>query len=543
MTPVAVDDEVEIDVPDADEVEPDKDENEWESLVLVEDKPTVDERMVRQDAVKFTRFEASDNGLPLMVNLESSHEGSVLAGNVTMIERRDNEIYAQGVFAPTEAGAMLKALMDEGMPLAPSVDLADTRSILTLDEEGKGSELFTTGDLIGVTILPMQAQTGTWIRSLKSEADEMVAAATLPEVLPAEWFQDPELEQLTPMQITADGRVFGHFFGWDSCHIGRSDVCMRPERDVTFAAFHHGKVGTDQGDVAVGQITLTGGHAEFDIAPAAALAHYDDTRSAVADVHIGHDDFGGWFAGALRPGLDDERLRVLKASGVSGDWRRIQSKLEPIAILSVNSPGLPLMTEALVASADGERRVLALVGAGSVEVLLAGATGSTDYPLQSRETRWDGNSAELRIRSWASSDGSGDLDTIDFGKYQKGFFWFDSSDPSHITSYKLPYADLVDGGLRAVPKGIFAVAASLQGARGGLDIPEADKTTIKGHVEKYYKKIAAAEKDPTIIAPWLRGKPESDAMVASLEARIAMLEESMLPIQLEALERLVAVSP
>ncbi|MGI8425589.1 MAG: hypothetical protein ACR2M4_03130 [Actinomycetota bacterium] len=534
MTPEEeiIEDELETDEPK---------KNEWESLVLVEDKPTVDERMVRQDAVKFTRFEASDNGLPLMVHLESSHEGSVLAGRITSVERRDNDIYAQGVFAPTEGGQMLKALMDEGMPLAPSVDLADTRSILTVNETGTGSELITTGDLIGVTVLPMQAQTGTWIRSL-NQTDEMVAAATLPEVLPAEWFDDPQLEQLTPMQITADGRVYGHFFGWDACHIGRNDVCMKPERDVTFGAFHHGKVSTDQGDIAVGQITLVGGHAEFDISPAAALAHYDDTRSAVADVHIGHDDFGGWFAGALRPGVGDEKLRVLKASGVSGDWRRIQSKLEPIAILSVNSPGLPLMAEALVASSGDGRHVLALVGAGSVSGLLtflAGATGATDYPLISRETRWDGNSAELRIRSWASSDGTGDLDTIDFDKYKQGFFWFDSSDPNHITSYKLPYADLIDGKLHAVPKGIFAVAASLQGARGGLDIPEADKTTIKGHVEKYYKKISAAENDPSIIAPWLRGKTESDEMVASLEARVEILEGAMLPIQLEAIERLL----
>ena len=33
-------------------------------------------------------------------------------------------------------------------------------------------------------------------------------------------FRDPKLDQLTPIQVTKDGRVFGHLAGWNTKHIG-----------------------------------------------------------------------------------------------------------------------------------------------------------------------------------------------------------------------------------------------------------------------------------------------------------------------------------
>jgi hypothetical protein len=40
-----------------------------------------------------------------------------------------------------------------------------------------------------------------------------------------EWFADPQFSELTPLTVTDDGRVFGHFAQWDTCHIGIPDVC------------------------------------------------------------------------------------------------------------------------------------------------------------------------------------------------------------------------------------------------------------------------------------------------------------------------------
>ena len=56
-------------------------------------------------------------------------------------------------------------------------------------------------------------------------------------------------------------------------------------------------------------------------------------------------------------------------------------------------------------------------------------------------------------------------------------------------SYKLPIADVIDGRLRAVPKAVFAAAGAMRGARGGVDIPDADRKGVIRHLEKYYAKM------------------------------------------------------
>jgi len=118
-----------------------------------------------------------------------------------------------------------------------------------------------------------------------------------------------------------------------------------------------------------------------------------------------------------------------------------------------------------------------------------------DLPLADEGHAWDANAAVIRVRKWASSDGSGAKETMDWGKYQKAFCWYDAEDKENFGAYKLPIGDIVDDKLYAIPRGIFAVAAVLQGSRGGVDIPEADQERIRANIEKYYHKM-----DRT--APW-----------------------------------------
>ncbi len=112
-----------------------------------------------------------------------------------------------------------------------------------------------------------------------------------------------------------------------------------------------------------------------------------------------------------------------------------------------------------------------------------------DLPLADMDTEWDAAKARKNVAKWASSDGSGDKDKIDWAKYRKAFLWYDAENQENFGSYKLPIADVFDGKLKAVPKAIFAAAAAIQGARGGVDIPDADKEKIKKILEKYYKKM------------------------------------------------------
>ena len=195
--------------------------------------------------------------------------------------------------------------------------------------------------------------------------DEMylsaVTASAIPVVPPNTWFTNPELSDLTPLTVNDDGRVFGHVAAWTVNHIGLPKATKPPRSASNYKYFRTGVVRTDDGtDVAVGQLTLTGGHPDLTLSAREAVAHYDDTRSAVVDVNIGEDRYGIWVAGALRPDLRPEQVRALRASAPSGDWRPIEGRLELVAVACVNTPGFPI-ARTLVAGGQ----VMALVAAGA----------------------------------------------------------------------------------------------------------------------------------------------------------------------------------
>ena len=198
-----------------------------------------------------------------------------------------------------------------------------------------------------------------------SEAESLVACAfvagAIPVAPPTEWFDNPKLSKATPLTVDDNGRVFGHIAAWNVDHIGMAYGTKPPRSKSNYSYFHTGVVRTDAGkDVSVGQLTLAGGHASLEASAFEAVKHYDDTASAIADVHAGEDSYGIWVAGSLRPGAQPEQIRALRASAPSGDWRPIRGNLELVAVCQVNVPGFPI-ARARVASGA----VMALVAAGA----------------------------------------------------------------------------------------------------------------------------------------------------------------------------------
>lgn len=82
-------------------------------------------------------------------------------------------------------------------------------------------------------------------------------------------------------------------------------------------------------------------------------------------------------------------------------------------------------------------------------------------------------------------------------KYRDAHVWYDAENKDNFTAYKLLIADVVDGKLTAVPRGVMAAGNVMQGSRGGVDLPERDIDRVKSHLAKYYAKF-----DDT--APWKR---------------------------------------
>ena len=106
-----------------------------------------------------------------------------------------------------------------------------------------------------------------------------------------------------------------------------------------------------------------------------------------------------------------------------------------------------------------------------------------DLPLADRDRAWDGDAAEKRVRKWAGAEEKPNA------KYRDAHVWYDADKPENFGSYKLLIADVVDGRLTAVPRGVMAAAGVMDGARGGADVPVKDVDRVKSHLAKYYSKM------------------------------------------------------
>lgn len=379
-------------------------------LVLPEEVETGDNRKFEAGAVDLRNLP-----LPLVWQIfsDSGHTGSVIVGRIDYLERVEGGIgNARGVFDTGPYGRECERLVrnkmlnwvsadldkfeasvrevDEEIPevrsLAEDEDLEDIVEELEKprDKKIKNDEITVTkGRIMGVTVVSMPAFQECKIMLDEEESypevdfaedavyeevlddPEAMAAALVaagaPVVPPRSWFDSPKLTAPTPITVDDDGRVYGHIAAWNVSHIGLPGNTKPPRSRSNYQYFRTGVLRTDDGtDVAVGQLTLAGGHANMRASAADAVKHYDDTASAMADVTVGEDAFGIWVAGALRPDATPEQVRALRASAPSGDWRPIGGRLELVAVCQVNVPGFPVARVCLASGA-----ITALVAAGA----------------------------------------------------------------------------------------------------------------------------------------------------------------------------------
>ena len=155
----------------------------------------------------------------------------------------------------------------------------------------------------------------------------------------------------------------------------------------------------------------------------------------------------------------------------------------------------------------------------AMAMTLKGATPFSDLPLADRGRAWDGTAAEGRVRDWAG--GGSNISDMDWAKYRKAFAWYDSSNAEAVGSYKLGFADVINGTLTAIPRGVFAAAAAMMGARGGVSIPDSDRQGVQNHLARYYTKMAKQFSDDSIMPPWAQKDLEDvEAYVTRLAGEV-----------------------
>lgn len=126
-----------------------------------------------------------------------------------------------------------------------------------------------------------------------------------------------------------------------------------------------------------------------------------------------------------------------------------------------------------------------------------------DLPLAEKDTAWAAGEAKKRVAAYASEDGSGAKDKMDWAQYELAFLFVDDEKKSEFGGYKLPIADVIDDDLKCVPKAIYAAAGRLDQS----DLSDEEKGTCRATLEKYYKKMGET-------APWAQsaegGRPAGE---------------------------------
>ena len=129
------------------------------------------------------------------------------------------------------------------------------------------------------------------------------------------------------------------------------------------------------------------------------------------------------------------------------------------------------------------------------------SSGWRGLPLAPREAVFDNDDAVKRITAWANGDPA---------KMQKAFMWQSpNANPLDPTSYRLPVGDIINGNLTVVFHAIYAAAALMSGAHGGLpDVSPEDVSKIRSTISDIYAEMSKTFGDASLRAPWDRSSQE-----------------------------------
>lgn len=386
----------------------------WKGIIGFEGQMTGDGRFLEHNSLRWDNLPIPLRWAP---SDEGAHKGAVQVGNIDKVKRLANgAIYGEG-FLDSEGATGKEAirLMESGFLRGVSMDLdessfelrvraemfAEKPETLPVDDDGMVTvavstptdevTVFTDTQLRGATLVDIPAFKDALV-SLE-EQDEKALAASVADYLvymdrkdrsltagafpvepPSAWFVDPGLKEPTPLTIDDDGRIYGHLAAWGTCHAAYPGTCVTPPSSRSaYSHFRLGAVKTSDGHtVPVGHITMSTLHADRNADVSSTIYHYEHTGRVAADVAVGEDSFGIWVAGAVRPGITKNQLRELRASPLSGDWRRVAGNLELVAALAVNVPGFPIpRPQGFVASGEQQSLIASGVLAKDIKERLA----------------------------------------------------------------------------------------------------------------------------------------------------------------------------
>lgn len=389
--------------------------------------------------------------------LKLGHDAETeLAGAIHGMDRDSDRIAAHGVLYPaTDAGWEAATLLAQGAPLGVSVDLDDVDYEVLVSEDSVAYK----GRLVTASVLPLSD--GYIIKG--QTADEVHASA--------DGVAATSVSRTVTFRIDADGLVAAAGDGaWTEGAVvdeqKSGDLLMRITRArirgaslVTIPAFANARIVLDDPGL------FADGHT--DEAVTAAIKSTTDYDRVLRHVRRSNQPVGAArLAQFLKmPLAASQRLLALAAS--RGEVVRLTRGLYTDKTTSAKADHLMM------------------------DDMTASVTGSVDLPVAPRDTAWDGGAALRRM--------------VEAGVAARGCaYQEDGTDGTAAAHFRLPYADVIDGTLAIVPKGVSAAIGAVNGARGGVDIPENEINAVRARLEE----VSAHVSEET-------GEEESEGMQAS----------------------------
>jgi hypothetical protein len=130
------------------------------------------------------------------------------------------------------------------------------------------------------------------------------------------------------------------------------------------------------------------------------------------------------------------------------------------------------------------------------------------------ERSWDAFKSQATLAKWASIDGSGEKESIDWGLYSKGFAFVNVAEAEKLSSYKFAHHLIVDKEMVAVYKGVTKAMADVLASKEALG---ADAIRVYEHLAGHYDD--AGQKAPPFEADYTEEQLKAIAEGSSWELK------------------------
>lgn len=337
-------------------------------LAVPYDLPTGDGRMIANGSIV---WDLDQEGIPIIWDRdEGDHTGAVV-GRIDSLRADESGVWVDSArlfgTSDVESGAAVDRIVEliRENAVGWSVMLDDETTVstfreakMTENEDGSVTvtssrsdmlHTITSGRLRHLAIVDTPAFPGA--RPVLGPAPVNAAVAAV-STYPAAHFKKWDSEgKLVPLQVSPDGRVWGHAAG-DGCYRGDSKVCRKytPDPDSKMTNFHTGTVSLDNGSVIrVGALTAASLHADARGSVADQRRHHEDSSTVWAKVIAWNDHKGRLcVTGSVVPGLPSDLIDQVAGLPISVELWPVPgvSGLTLVGAHSVVTPAWPVAASA-----------------------------------------------------------------------------------------------------------------------------------------------------------------------------------------------------